>query len=492
MLLVPREFGKTTLISRAGQLWLHVQNPDLATYLGSESQKRSEEFLSPIPKIISGADPSAKFPWLYGNWYDASREWRNASLVHGARKGVSRPDYSFGTWSVERGITGHHPDAGFFDDPISYETLGMHSDWFRVVNDHVASLLPVFGDKCLMVFVGTRYGDGDHLGTQLRKHGACTWEGMPKPDDYTTGTAMPMIRPEGKWHVYFLDARDANEEPIFPERCGESFLREQQLENDLKYWAQMRNNPSKSVYTPLGREHITPLWIEPHEAKGFKRIIINLDTAFKSQTRQAAGDESVMVVWGSQMDGTGYVTYLEGYGSNIWKMEDFLDRLVLLVQKWRKRRHIIITDEPEPGGKSGTWEYAIRTACHSKGIPAPPLVTLSRASKKKIDRIVQAADYWAQGYVKLVRDAPGVEQLINQMVRIGNSAHDDWSDAAADIFHPTVYSPLKMLGTIPEVQAPIIYPGDEILKSGRMTDQEATKHYDEHWTSKPDRIYDPV
>jgi phage terminase large subunit-like protein len=494
MVVVPRFFGKTTFITKAAQLWLHLYDPDMATYTGGESQTRAEEFLASITKIIDGSDPYAKFAWLYGNWFDKAREWRRSGVVHAARRAVARTEPSFGTWSVERGITGHHPDAGFLDDPTSYEAMANHANWFHLVNDHIASIMPVFGDNSLMVLIGTRYGEGDHLGTELDREGAMTWNGMAGPvDKDSRGRAI--TREGGKWHVYFLAAKDQDGTPIFPERCSQSFLDEFERKHNLRYYAQMMNDPAGSEYNPLTMDQINQCWVTDKDVPWSltRRIVITMDTAFKSQERQARGDDSVMLVWGLPTGNqAGDVYYLEGHGSSIWRMEEFLDKLIVMIQKYRRHgRHIILTDEPEPGGKTGVWEYAIRTACHAKNMPAPPLVTLtrSRRNKDKIGRMVEAASYWTEGYVHILRDAPGVNQLIDQMAKIGNARHDDWADAAADIFNPKVYTPLKKVeGREPQAQT-AMYAGDDVLKPTF----DPIKEYDKYWGREEDVVpYEPV
>lgn len=491
MILIPRFYAKTTLFTKAAQMWLHLQDPDFATYTGSESQTRSEEFLSSIGKVADGSDPYARFTWLYGNWCDKSREWRRNGLVTGARRSVARSEPSFGTWSVERGITGHHPDAGFLDDPISYESLSSHSNWFQIVNDHIASILPVFADNCLMVFVGTRYGDGDHLGTELANEFAASWTGMPCP--YTTKDGKPIVRKDGKWHVYYLQARDAEGNPTFPERCGEQFLTEFERKHNLRYYAQMMNDPSRSEYNPLTMDRINQYWCDAKDVPWnlIRRIIITMDTAFKDQNKQARGDESVMEVWGlatGHEQGNAY--YLEGHGSVVWRMEDFLDRLVALIQKYRRSgRHIILVDE-EVGGKLGTWEYAIRAACNSKNMSMPAFIGLNRGMTKKLKRITEAAGFWQDGYVRLVRDAPGVHSLVREMIAIGNSKHDDWSDAAADVFNPKVYTPTGKIVKTDSAHEEARHIGDDILKPQARINY--AKVYDDFWKPQEESPYDPV
>lgn len=484
LIIIPREFGKTTLITQAGQLWLHVLDPEISTFTGSESVSRAVEFFRPVKTILDGSDPYSRFAWLYGNWYDKTRTWRDDRLDHAARRGIARKDPSMGTWGVESGLTGAHPDAIFFDDPISYERLSTYSNWIDVVNSHVSSLEPVLTGDGLMVFIGTRYHDGDHLGAAL-KAGIRENAGMP----------LPNITPKDdtSWNCYYLQARDNQGVPIYPEQWSAERLAEWESKDNLKFYAQMMNDPGSSEYNPFTRAQAYDCYVDRAHVPRNLRVTIHMDTAFKDQTRQARGDESVLQVWGHTRDGSGDVYFLEGYSSNIWRMEDYLKKLVQVLQRLNKmpgRYPYIITDERTMGGKEGAWEMAIQNFCHQVNLTCPRVIFLSRAGKNKMGRIVEAASYWADGHVKLVEDAPGVQQLVDQMVRIGQSAHDDWSDAAADVFCKEVYHPMRR-GDVEDAQPPEqSKPWDDILKPGKLTDEAAMKLYDRYFDRSD--TYDPV
>jgi hypothetical protein len=490
MVIVPREFGKTTLITQAGQLWLHLQDPDLATYTGSENFTRATEFLASVRSVAAGEDPYARFGQLFGSWRPNNKNvmWSNAGAVHAARRAVSRKEPSFGTWGVEKGLTGTHPDALFLDDPTSYEAMALATNWLDVVNGHLDSLLPVLTTDGLFVLPGTRYHDGDHFGRTLKSDGAKTVSGMPMPD-YAP-------RPDGKWEVYFLQARDIEGTPTLTKVWPGWRLDEYERKNNLRYAAQVMNDPSSSEFNPLTRGQIDLLRVKPEEVPWSLRYSIHCDTAFKSQAKQARGDESVLQIWGHDLK-NGDVYFIEGYCSNVWRAEDFNNKLVMVLQKLKSRKTwherivgrwpFVVTDEQEVGGKQGTWELTIASACHTSGLPAPPLVLLSRGGAKKINRIIEASAHWADGRVKLVEGAPGLERLVDQMSRIGSSASDDWSDAAADVFNPKVYNGAPRLGSDQDLQPEIHLPWDDVLKNN----ESAVKAYDAYH-SREEPPYEPV
>lgn len=467
-ILIPREFGKTTLITHAGLAWIGLQDPELAVFLGSETAEKAMEWFSPIPTLLSGGDDFQKFTTYYGNWKDKTRKWRTDYLVHAVRRGIGAKDPSFSTWGVATGLTGAHPDVLCLDDPISYDKMRTDSNWLHTVNEHVTSLIPVLTGNGLRIFIGTRYADGDHFGVQFRKHGCRTVTGMKCPD------VDP--RPKGVWHLFFMAARDLNNVPTYPEVWPEERLAESEKENSTKHWAQMMNEPDRGEHVPLTRKDVDRLWVSKKDIPKNLRITVHIDTAFRISDRQKHGDENVIVIWGHDRS-TGDVYFLEGYGSATWKVEQFNSKLVICLQNLRGQAKwpYALTDEAEIGGKAGTWEMTIQSWCHTAGMPAPRMILINRRAqnKNKLARIVDASSYWQQGKVKLVEGAPGVDRLIDQMLKIGFSEHDDWADASADVFHKDVYNPMRLQHNVDDNI--LIRPFDQELQDGRISIGELVK-----------------
>lgn len=152
--IMHRKGGKTTLITRAGQLWLHLRDPEISTYTGSENTANAGKMLAAIKAVVDGSDHYALWTKLYGNWAGTARTWAGREVVHAARKNTARQDPSLGVFGVETSITGAHPDAIFYDDPVSYERLKSDTDWLATVNSQVSSLIPVLQSDGLLVWPG--------------------------------------------------------------------------------------------------------------------------------------------------------------------------------------------------------------------------------------------------------------------------------------------------------------------------------------------------
>jgi len=457
MVLVPRDVGKTTTITQAGLLWMHLLDPDISTYIGSERTEFAIDILDPIKQILSGNDPYSRFSWLYGNWQASDRAWSQKQVVHAARTNLSRKEPSFGIWGVESGITGKHPDVLCLDDPTSYEKMASVGQWLHLVNAHIDSLIPVLpADGCL-IFVGTRYSAGDHFGLAIDKEGIQSVSGMDMP-----GTT---INPNGQWHCYFLSARDADGVPAIPSVWDEKRLTRYKNKNPLRYAAQVLNDPMNTEANELTRARLDQLIVDDANIPKNTRVTFHFDTAFKTTQQKARGDYSVIVEMAHSTDGTGVVYFLNAFGSNQMTTEEFRDLLLSRVQHYKAlgKRISMMTDEPLIG-KGEMWENTVRNWFASINLPCPPLEILHRGRTKKEARHVEAATFILDSKVYFRKNASGLEMLFDQLTNIGGSRNDDYIDAFSDAFHTKCYNVMHRLLPIQEQEIVEQHPWDEYLK----------------------------
>jgi len=477
-LVIPRELGKTTL-SQALQLWIQVRDPEVSIYVGSERTELSQKILGGMKAVLDGSDPYAMFNTLYGNWSTQARSWTGKEITHAARKNTSRKDPSFGTFAVETSIVGAHPDVWIHDDPISYERMTSDTNWLATVNSQVTSMVPVVQADGLIVWVGTRYDDDDHLGVAFRDEGVATLTGM-ETDSITASDG-------GKWHVYFLSARDKDEKPTAPKTWPEKRLKDYQRRDPLRYAAQVLNDPAISEFNPITRDQIQQCRIPSKDVPWhLLRYAICFDTAFAHGERRVAKDETVMVIHGYPRNGSGDVYVCEIYGSPLWRAEDFAKQMVAIVQRYRKQGRKVFAlagDFFASGGRGGTLELALRNFFSDVGEPMPMFYEFNRnKGKSKIERIVNAATFWVDGHVKWVEGAPGMSHLLEQMAKIGQmmvnpKMKDDYVDAHADAFQPELYQPMKRVAQ----QKPPWEHGSQLLEveglDSRMFDDDDTARW---------------
>lgn len=468
--VVPRDFGKTTLLTAAGQTWLHVHDPELATYTGCDTIPRAREILNTIKTVIGGLDTYSNYADLYGNQQHDERKWKIDGVITASRTNLTRRDDSYGIWGVETGMVGLHPDGGFFDDPNTYERMARIANWLEVVNSHFATLIPVFQKDAFWCLTATRYGDGDHVGTILGNEGCASVTGMKMPD------VVP--HPGGQWHVFFLDAEDEQGQPTMPTIWPRERIETFKSHNMVRYYAQVRNNPRRSPYKLLNEDQIRNMIIQPLPASDMKRLRISLhfDTAFKSPKRQARGDKNVIAVVGHEPR-TGRCIFLGAKVGPNWTDRVFADELISTFIEWRDRSAGVfgMTDEEEIGGKPGLWPAFLETAFRLKGLRMPTLhVIRRRLDTNKADRLLETAPLWTAGRMSLVVGSPNIDMLVEQMGNIGLTKYDDVADAVSDCFNKELYK-IMWAGSKQTTDAPASNPFDDVLKPGRVGDDAAEK-----------------
>lgn len=452
--VVHREVGKTTLISQAGQSWLHLLDPEMSSYTGSEKLELAAKIVGPIKSVMDGSDRYSLFSTLYGNWSTGARTWKSGEIVHAARRNTARKDPSLGTFGVETSIVGAHPDAIFRDDPTSYERMKSDIDWLTMVNDQTTSLIPVLQADGMFVDVGTRYGSIDHFGAQFESpeeggDGVASISGMQ--------TDAITVHPKGMWHVYFMAGRDAEGKPTTPKVWPEARLANYKQRNPIRYAAQVMNDPGESDFNPITRDQlkqcIVPIKEVPWAALDYA---IPCDLALWDGRKRINKDETVYEVWGYPKNGSGDVYYIEGEGSMYWRDEDFSARLVALVQRYRRKGFRIrgISNDKATAGLQGIWTTNLRNKFADANEPMPPHYEFNRGATQKIQRISAVVNFWVDGHVKVVENSPGHERLFSQMERIGEMQlvadsgrkgrkKDDWLDPMTDAFEPCFYQPMR-------------------------------------------------
>lgn len=435
---IPRGFGKSTLITAAGGIWLHLRNPELVTLISSYGEDRSTAFLGVIKNVFEGKSTFGWWRDVYGSWEpDQGREWKVESIVHSARRHPETRDPSFEVTSINKGATGGRPDVFMLDDPISEDKIGEDPNHVVKAVRHFRSMEFAIKTNGLWVVCLTRKMDADVAGSILMEDGVEEFAetGMrPRDFEYRMG---------GPWRVFFMSARDGLGEPVLPRVWPEARLQEVERTNPIRFASELMNMPAEGQHMMLKPEDVSRLWVEREALPTNLRISIHCDTAFKTKERMAKGDESVIAVVGHTMDGSGLVYFLEARASNRWSSEKFFDELVAIVQRVKKEYGwpFVITDEKEIAGKEGLFEPALASHFHAVGLPVPRLIQIARGGIKKETRVRLAADYWLAKKVRLVHGAEGMSKLVHQMVRYGVTDHDDVADAFADAFSDGVYVP---------------------------------------------------
>lgn len=461
-----RGFGKTNGVTTCLSAYIMLDEPDLASYIGSETHPKAKEFLAAIKPMLDGSDPHSLFAWFYGSWYHPERTWTIDSIVTAYRHSPSIKEPSIGTFGVETGITGKHPQLLIYDDPISDEKLKEGGNWLTAAVNSMDSIYPAMTNDSLFILIGTRYRQDDVIGTVLEQEGVQTWDGHPSPELFGTN---------GAWRVYFLQARDILDtkdypkgRPILPKTWSDSAMNAYEAKSPQKYRAQLMGDPMSDKHSELTRDRIMDMVIERKDMPPIEYATVHLDTAFKLDARKSRGDRNVILTWLHDASPTGCVNFDGALCSAQWGTEDF-DRNLIAVLADLRNRHIrvrAITDEHEMGGKRGIYLRHLQDIINAAGLRIPEILQLNRAGTLKVVRIREAANYWLEGLVRLCRDADGLNLLVEEMVHLGFSKYDDVADAAADVWRPEIWRGRRFSRDDEQPFLPT-QPGDDVLK-GRM------------------------
>jgi len=214
------------------------------------------------------------------------------------------------------------------------------------------------------------------------------------------------------------------------------------------------NDPNISELNPITKDQIEQCMIDKKDVPwSALRFAICCDTAFSDGSKISTKDETVLVIHGYPRNGSGDVYVIEGYGNATMRAEDFGKLIVTTVQRYRRNgfKIIALTDEKTRAGKKGSWELNLKNYFSDANEPMPRFIEFERGSTKKYERLHSAAMFWVDGHVRVIRDAPGVNKLCEQMAKIGQYAVNprikiDWADAHSDAFHPDLYQPMRRAG----------------------------------------------
>jgi len=500
--ILPRGFGKTVTATKSASLWTHLDEPDMSTLYCGATTEFAVGILDTIREVIAGTDDDSWFAWLYGDWRKGGRNWTKQSCDHGYRCAHNLSEASLDTCSIETGMTGYHHRQHWWDDPIVRNKLKEGGVYMRGVHDNVNASWNALQTNGLMVFVLTRYLDGDVAGKHLKDEGIKTWSGMPCPN-MTLFTKHALG--DGVWHVYFMQTEnELTGEPTHPLLWDKKKIAEAKSRDPEDYACQQQNNPGTGERAPLIESQLPDLFMDYrdfHFMVPIESASVHIDTAFKKLQNIRQGDFNAIGVWLHDARRNGIV-YLDTdllRWSNEWREEDFNDQLVnvLLLLRRRAIRVKYLTDEVEPGGKAGTYKNRLLALTKQAGVRIHPdrILQLNRSGTNKKARIRTSVGHWAENYVRIllhkrsdcsckkIQDPdtkqwhndptcnhwiipPVVLELFNQILRVDAVEHEDIADALADGFIKPVWNgpDAMLLNESANEGAEQRQPGDTILR----------------------------
>ena len=479
--ILPRGFGKTVTTTKSAMIWMHLEEPDMSTLIASSTGELSADVYKSIMAVLSGTDEDSWFTWLYGNWRGGSKEWTKTHLVHSFRRSGNLSEPSFDTTSVDVGMTGYHHRIHVWDDPLFANKRRMDRDRYDIsVHTAVNASYNALQTNGLLALVLTRYYDDDVAGRHLREEGVRTWSGMDCPN---LSMFDKVEFGQGIWHVYFLQTEDElTGEPTHPVLWDRAKIAEAKRRDPEDFACQQQNNPGSGERAPIIESQVPSLYMDYADFNyevPLEGVTVHIDTAFKTPDTIRTGDDNAIVPFfhDARRNGMVYLDTDNMKASNEWREEEFNTELVKTLLTYRRKivRLKALTDETEKGGKAGSYKNRLISIVAGTGIPFSPdqFKQINRTSDKRA-RIRSGAGYWVEGFVKILLHKspdgkwiipPVVRKLINQVIRVDVTQHDDLADAAMDVFLPTIWRRPLPRGSSEDEGSYIRHPGDDELKA---------------------------
>lgn len=172
-LLLPREHGKTSIVSHGLPLHILIQPPednlywpgvpgsDMRIVLACETEQRATDHLRVLQTTLE-ANPLVRALWPHVCWDNPraqSKKWNDREMI--IRRAHEFPDPSIRAIGVGGAITGAHPTILIKDDLIALEAANSPTVMQTAIQWHVASRALINDDRCLEFIIGTRWAVHD-------------------------------------------------------------------------------------------------------------------------------------------------------------------------------------------------------------------------------------------------------------------------------------------------------------------------------------------
>lgn len=445
MVLVPRECFKTTNLTTTIPVWMQILDPNCSVVIdAAKMQNMADKMLDVVKEHMTGARPSSQLIDTYGEFRHPKRTWNYNAVTSAKRTDTARKDKTVEITSVDVGATGSHPDLWIWDDPVTRELA--NETHFKNCWNHYLGIFPIVRKDGLLMLIATRYSDSDPSGRIIEEEiaPAAVAKYGQLPDDFRRN--WDKYAHLAGWDVWLDRGRnpDNPSEAWYPLIWPIERMEEYERIAPAEFAAQVQNMPGERKDLPLQREHIDRLWIDFGDVPDavWNNVYLHMDLAWKDAKAyvEATGDYSVIQVWGRDNSGRAYFLPLGYRGRDM--QEQFRDHFVTIMQQISRRRgrvKLITYDKPQAGMGTAISEW-FRDVCAQEGFRCPPLMEMNRrAQLQKDERCMMASRYWIDGTVQLVKHAPHVNVLVDEMLGIGATRYDDMRDAAADHFHSDVW-----------------------------------------------------
>ena len=464
LLLLPRDWGKSGIVTKGLPIQNLLNDPDSAGLLFNEKEKTAAQFLESIKHTFTNNDLfRALFPELIP---EDDAKW-NATEINVSRE-TGRSEPSVMVAGVGAAIAGNHPDWIIVDDMISREAAeaARRGNWeiMEGINRWIHTLEALLSNqsslKRRIIFIGTHWFYNDCYDHLIRYFG-----GDQPPDEWlltvTVEDGKKQTLPVQKYGPLVVFQRSVREDNqwSWPGKYDEASMLRLQAEDPVLYACNYLNSPimsATSVFRPEWIKDKTFTWLGPDTVQflnmaGVKTtlhlqqcdIVMLMDPGGFRKSKITVGDRARAALWVLAHTPGGEILLLD-----CWSEKDtYIEAQRQLIAK-------AVRYKPRKIGiENAGQQLAFIDDCRKKVTGNPPqgagvmcvVEDLTHEGKEKDDRISMLEPFFQRGMIYLGPGA-GFTEFRTQYLQFPRTARRDLLDALA--YLPKVLRPRNTMGSI--------------------------------------------
>jgi predicted phage terminase large subunit-like protein len=379
MVFMPPRHGESLLTTQLFPAWFLGRHPDRGIITASYAQDLADDFGRRVRNLLDEPLHRATFPHCQLSEYSRSAN-RFGTTAGGTYFSVG----------IGAAITGRGAHLMLIDDPIKGAEEARSETVKRSLKEWYSSVARTrLQPGGAIVLIQTRWHEDDLAGWLLSEHGGEGWDVLSLPAIAETDEP-------------FRKAGEA----LWPSKFPVSELELIRRESGGAVWASLyQQRPAAAEGAIFKRDQ----WCFYDQVPEMKRIILSLDTAFKTGTEN---DYSVIAVWGEGPNGY----YLLSLWRDRVEFPKLKQTVASIANQWKA--YVVLIEDAASG------QNLIQELKSSTALPVTPV----KVDRDKVSRAAAVTPLLESGRVFLPSGAPWLQNFIDEHSSFDKGSHDDQVD----------------------------------------------------------------